>query len=376
MTDLPVEDNPTFDFISDANFRTSLVSDYRELMRSMETGSWKSVHVLAGSVVEAILTDHLIATDYQKRTKKDPLQMDLANVIAACKDEKVITDRTADLSSVVRSYRNLIHPGRMIRLNEKVDKKSALIAKALVDVVADEVAIAKTGTYGFTAEQIINKIEKDSSALSVLSHFLKETNDRERERLAKEVIPQRYFSAQEFGFESTSGADYQDCFRTTFHTLSDESKTKVAKRFIKILKEEHGTYVLEYETMFFRASDMKYLDPSEAALAKAHMLSRLDKEQTLGVLGVLEDLGGFLTVGEISRVVDAYIKMIIFGKESRLRTRARTLLVFLGYETEGVIRQKVDKRVDDWINHFEEKEMNEHKTTLEELKTELSEMPF
>jgi hypothetical protein len=109
-------DDPKFDFISDANFRTSLISDYRELTRCLDTSAWKAVHILAGSVVEAILTDHLMATDYQKRTGKDPLKMDLAGIISACKEENVITDRTADLSSVVRSYRNLIHPGRMIRL--------------------------------------------------------------------------------------------------------------------------------------------------------------------------------------------------------------------------------------------------------------------
>ncbi len=154
----------------------------------MENGAWKAVHVLAGSVVEAILVDYLIGTGYPKKSGKDPLKMELGPIISACKDEKIITERTADLSSVIRSYRNLIHPGRVIRLNEKIDKKSASIAKALVDVVADEVATAKAVSYGFTAEQIANKIENDSSALAVLAHFLKETNELERERLVRDVV--------------------------------------------------------------------------------------------------------------------------------------------------------------------------------------------
>lgn len=107
-----------FDFINDQKFRTSLQSDYREILRCIETSAWKAVHVLAGSVVEAIFVDYLIASGYQKRTGNDPMKMELGAVISASKDEKVISQRTANLSSVVQSYRNLIHPGRVIRLNE------------------------------------------------------------------------------------------------------------------------------------------------------------------------------------------------------------------------------------------------------------------
>jgi len=220
-------------------------------------------------VVEAILSDYLIATDYQARSKRDPLKMELAQIISACKDEMIITERTADLSSVVRSYRNLIHPGRVIRLNEHIDNNSALVAKALVDMVAAEVAAAKKESYGFTAEQLANKIEKDPSALAVLPHLLKETNERERERLVLEVIPERYFFALDLReLSPTSAADYKRCHRLTFDTLSDESKARVAKRLVSILKEERGEYVLEYENAFFRAYDLSYFTPGDRAVAK------------------------------------------------------------------------------------------------------------
>jgi hypothetical protein len=193
MPDTANADAPKFDFITEASFRASLESDYRELTRCLKNGAWKAVHVLAGSVVEAVLTDHLVGIDYQKKSGKDPFKMELGPIITACRDEKIITERTADLSSVIRSYRNLIHPGRIARLKEKVDAKTASIAKALVDVVTDEVSAAKAVTYGFTAEQIANKIEKDSSAIALLTHLLEETKDHERERLVSEVLPNRFF---------------------------------------------------------------------------------------------------------------------------------------------------------------------------------------
>ena len=48
---------PTFDFITNDEFRSNLESDYEELEQCLKSGSWKAVLVLAGSVVEAMLVD-------------------------------------------------------------------------------------------------------------------------------------------------------------------------------------------------------------------------------------------------------------------------------------------------------------------------------
>src|SRR5271157_941363 len=228
-----------FDFVGDERFRNSLISDYREILRSMHSGSWKAVHVLAGSVVEAILVYYLLTTDYQKdHSGKDPLKMELAEVIDICKGIGILSQRAADLSSVIRGYRNLIHPGRVIRLNEKLNSKSGAIAKTLVDIVLEEVSDAKASTYGFTAEQIANKISKDSSAMTVLSHFLKETKEYERERLLTSVIPERYFSLAPDAESEPAPPEVDNlvtCFRQTFDTLPDNKKVTVAKQFVKIL---------------------------------------------------------------------------------------------------------------------------------------------
>jgi hypothetical protein len=61
----------SFDFITDEAFRTSLESDYQELKSCMTTKAWKAVHVLSGSIVEAVLTDYLIAMGILKRPTKN-----------------------------------------------------------------------------------------------------------------------------------------------------------------------------------------------------------------------------------------------------------------------------------------------------------------
>jgi hypothetical protein len=43
-------------------------------------------------------------------------------------------------------------------MNEKIDKNSATVAKALVEIIISEVAEKKRASYGVTAEQILSPV--------------------------------------------------------------------------------------------------------------------------------------------------------------------------------------------------------------------------
>jgi hypothetical protein len=58
------------------------------------------------------------------------------------------------LSTVIRSYRNLIHPGRALRLKETYTAEDAKVAGTLVDIILREVAAKQEQVRGLTAEQI------------------------------------------------------------------------------------------------------------------------------------------------------------------------------------------------------------------------------
>src|SRR5947207_1342399 len=109
---------PDFDFINGSDLRESLEHDYTELQNAFNARAWKSVHVLSGSIIEAVLVDFLLATPNSSRTTRDPLRMEFAELIDVCHAEGPLTDRTNHLCALIRSYRNLIHPGRAIRLGE------------------------------------------------------------------------------------------------------------------------------------------------------------------------------------------------------------------------------------------------------------------
>ena len=130
---------PMFDFITEKDLRVSLEGDYAEMQRCVEASAWKSVQVLAGSIVEALLVDYLVATPNPARVQNNPLRIDLADAITICRTEKVLSDRSVDLCSVIRSYRNLIHPGRMLRLAEAAPtNQSSAVAGALIDMIVED----------------------------------------------------------------------------------------------------------------------------------------------------------------------------------------------------------------------------------------------
>jgi hypothetical protein len=127
----PVAAPATFDFITDEQLRESLQSDYQELQSA----------------------------------------------------EGILSDKAADLSSVIRGYRNLIHPGRVLRLGETVDEEGARIAEALVSLIVREIGTQHAEVYGPTAEQLLAKFESDASVLAISDHLLRDTKQGEIERL-------------------------------------------------------------------------------------------------------------------------------------------------------------------------------------------------
>lgn len=308
----------SFDFITDEQLRESLESDYTELVSTIDAKAWKAAHVLAGSIVEAVLVDYLVATDYYGKQKAQipkardrdiqPLEMTLGQLIEACKAEGILSDRSANLSAVVQGYRNLIHPGRVKRLAERIDEDGATVAKSLVEMIVRDISIKRQKTYGFTAVQIVKKVVQDPDSVAIIDHLLRDMNPSELERLLTRELPDTYLNnlafVQTTGSDPTSVNALKRSFRPAFERASDELKTKVVKRFVTILKEESQDAVVAYEEAFFQASDLNHLSLSEVSLVKQHLVSRIMNgtipPNTL--MQMVEGLGHYMEAEEAFRV--------------------------------------------------------------------------
>jgi hypothetical protein len=122
-------------FMQDARLRVIAERDYRELRALNEGTASKSTIIIAGSIVESLLLDALIANG--KWTLLEGCQKNLQDMIVAARNAGIITEDR--LSDAIRKYRNLVHPGREIRDKMAFTEADATLARAAVDVVIQDV---------------------------------------------------------------------------------------------------------------------------------------------------------------------------------------------------------------------------------------------
>jgi hypothetical protein len=293
-----------------------------------------------------------------------------------CKDKKVISTRTSDLSSVIKSYRNLIHPGRIIRLNEHVDKNSAEVAKALVGIVVGEIEKQKRDKYGYTAEQIVAKIRRDSSANTIIPLIIKQTNAAEIEKLLMKTLPDAYMEyLQEFDTLAHLPISFTICFRAAFEQANDELKKKVAQNFVRIIKEESDQFLFAYGKLFFRAQDMKYLSKDDNEMIQNYLFGRLE-DNVEGWLSTIAGIGGFISEDEVSNLVDPLVRAVNSNDldiDSMIDAEKR--LVDEGDAMSGSVQSKYLDRLNDWVVHYRKRNLENCATKVEHIKSSID-IPF
>lgn len=137
----PVTEQRDFNFIHDSSLRHILERDFYEIQRAFISQCWKSVIILCGGAIEAILTDLLLANGPQAKTsskapsKPDITRWDLSDLINVSVDLDLVSPGVDKLSHSLREYRNLVHPGNEIRKNLTFDAEEAKIAFEVLNMV-------------------------------------------------------------------------------------------------------------------------------------------------------------------------------------------------------------------------------------------------
>lgn len=147
-----------FEFINDAVLRQSLLNDLAAVSRALGNGEWKAATVLGGSFLEALLL--WAATDFSGKKqaefqagiqaavarelkKTPPTKLEdwtLYQLIEVCVDCSLISPQTATQARLSKAFRNLIHPGRAIRLAAECNIGTAMAARAAIEFVSQDLA--------------------------------------------------------------------------------------------------------------------------------------------------------------------------------------------------------------------------------------------
>jgi len=177
-----------FDFISDNRLRIILERDYNELNRCFESRCYKSVLILSGSLIEAVIVEFFINKPPTGYSEKKLLSLNLGDLIDLALSVKLIDERIKSLSTVVKNYRNLIHPGRELRLNEQFDKETANVSVSLVRLILKEIKTKYVEIYGYSAKDVIQKISNDNLSIGIFEELVEKLNYNERLKLLNTLI--------------------------------------------------------------------------------------------------------------------------------------------------------------------------------------------
>ncbi len=367
-----------FEFMSSDEFRSVLEADRKEMNVCFESRAWKAVHVLAGSIVEAILADYVIAEKYIASDKAS--REGLADIIRILRERDAISSTLADLCSAIKNYRNLVHPGRSIRTQDSVDEHSARVAVSLVEMILKEVSEKRQAKHGYTAEQLLSKIRSDPSVKAILIHLLKDVNEREKERLLLEVLPNEYMKV----VEDPEPDDYlphifsiiPTVFRATLEEVEQGIQKKVAKHFVQILKERPGSYVSTYELAFFRILDVKHLNRGDIQLVKDHISDQLKSGPHLGELfGCLAGMSDQVLWKDFRQFIRRVIWYAVQSNSEAVRKTARQRIFEEYYSGNEEFEAAVMADINSWVQHYQKVHQVEIAEKFATLKEEI-EIPF
>jgi hypothetical protein len=139
----------SFDYIADADLRRIIERDYLELtLKLFPSHAWKSTVIMAGSILEAMLTDILTEPSRMSATLASPKrptkgditkgEWKLEKLIDVAEDTGILpTNRAKTIDQVLRDYRNFVHPKKEIRSQHECSEAEGGLAKFCLDGVCD-----------------------------------------------------------------------------------------------------------------------------------------------------------------------------------------------------------------------------------------------
>ncbi len=144
--EVPPRHSQDLPFITPPDFRKALLIDLQTTRSALSNGEWKAATVLAGSIIEALLLWAVqqkpsvdvwaAATKVAPKPASDILRWDLHELAVVAEQLNLIEPDTGKQTQLARNFRNLIHPGRVLRTQQSCDRGTALVASAAVELVS------------------------------------------------------------------------------------------------------------------------------------------------------------------------------------------------------------------------------------------------
>lgn len=141
----PAETPLNFSFVGAPGIRAILERDFAEIERGLANSAWKSVIILCGGMVEALLIEMVgkaLAAEAAASggTAPNVGKMRFIDLIKKAQELKLVGQGVNKLSDTLREYRNLVHVGAETRSELRVDQHEARLAVIILRMVTRDLA--------------------------------------------------------------------------------------------------------------------------------------------------------------------------------------------------------------------------------------------
>ena len=304
---------------------------------------------MAASLIQATLVDYLVSAG--TGNEDDLSRLGLTPLLDLCRTQQVLSPRTVELAGFLRLPSDFLSPNSRVRIEAVTDETGARIAQALFEIVINELAGRRRETAQFSAEQVVFKIQSDSSAVAIFNHLLRKLRRAELEKLLFDLIPKAYFETAKSDDPQAAGTlkRFELCFRLALDSAPAELKRMVAAKFLSILENESEYIIQSYQCCFFRASDLEFFDDEGRAIVKAHFLANLAKQVTLPLLNASAGMAEFLGTEEETRAF--FVPLVMSLVEQTDERLAASTLHRIGEELARLSGQN-RKSIAGWIGRL------------------------
>jgi len=334
-----------FDFINDDKFRAILERDFKELETLYENKASKSVLVITGSLIETVLVEYFLNKIPTGYTEGKVLNSSLHELLDLALQNKLISQRSRDLSTVIKDYRNLIHPGREIRKNETFNFETANVAFSLLKIIISELRDNYLKLYGYTAKDVIQKITSDDLSINIFDELIEKINQSEKIKLFNSIIEYReYLQNKRLFIEKIKPY------------LPEEKIKEKLIRLLHLIETGDSPEVLYYYNLFH--SDINILDDSSVNLVTKYILSYLNEERHIGQIQSFVTRQTFTSVGKHIRseknenlFIDVVLDYYVFKDKNRyLYSMYIQLINSLETSKREEIEGKLEKRKETYLD--------------------------
>lgn len=335
-----------FDFINDDKFRAILERDFKELETLYSNKASKSVMVLTGSLIEAVLVEYFLNRVPEGYTSKQILNTSLSELLDLALKYQLISQRSKELSTVIKDYRNLIHPGREVRKNETFNIETANVSFSLLKIIVGELRENYLKLYGYTAKDVMQKIISDDLSINIFDELIEKINQSEKVKLFNSIV------------------DFRDTLRNKRlfieklkPYLPEEKIIEKLNHLIHLIETGDAPQVIYYYNLFH--SDISILDEASINFITKYMLSYLNGEREMEVIQKYVTAQTFTSIGKHIRSKaneELFVKMVLdfyaFRDQNRY-IQSVYLHMVNGLETSKrqEIEEKLNKQIETYSNY-------------------------